>query len=114
MKKLLIFSAILFIVGCSTSKKELYEKTDFFVESLHSTYDSYGILNFQENTKTTSDGLYKITPFGRLIDVRIEKYTNSDDYEKLKQDLEEHYKNNVWVNKVYICEGGTIIIDCRN
>ena len=53
-------------------------------------------------------------PTGRLINVRIEKSVNDSEYEKLKNVLKEHYRNNINVNDVYICGGGTIMIDCRN
>ena len=63
----------------------------------------------------TSDGKYKIAPTGRLVNVRIESYeATEEDYEKLKVKLLKHYKNDSRVNNVYICGGGTIMIDCRN
>jgi len=115
MKKTLIYFVILtFIIGCSPSKKELYKETDAFVQSLVTTYESYGILGGTEHSKTTSDGLYTITPVGRLINVKIQKVVTDDEYEKLRNDLEKHYKNDVRVNKVYICQAGTVMIDCRN
>jgi hypothetical protein len=117
--KLILITLILstFVVSCDgviNSNSELYGITDGFVESLNTTYDSYGMLGGQEHTKYTSDSVYKIFPIGRLINVRIEKTVGGDEYESLKDDLVEHYKNNVHVNKVYICKAGTIMIDCRN
>ena len=115
MKKILIcFIGIVFIVGCSTSKKELYEKTDEFVQSLETTYESYGLLSGSSFSKTTNDGLYTITPIGRLINVKIQKAVSDDEYAELREDLEDHYENDSRVNKVYICQAGTIMIDCRN
>ena len=93
---------------------ELYQITDRFVESLQTTYESYGMLGGQEYTKYTKDGSYKVMPTGRLINVRIEKSVSGNEYETLKNDLKEHYKNNTHVNDVYICGGGTVMIDCRN
>lgn len=93
---------------------ELYQITDGFVESLQTTYESYGLLGGQEYTKYTKDGMYKVMPIGRLINVRIEKIVTGNEYETLKTDLKEHYKNNTHVNDVYICNGGTVMIDCRN
>lgn len=93
---------------------ELYQITDGFVESLQTTYESYGILGGREHTKYSKDGSYKVMPTGRLINVRIERVAIGDEYETLKNDLKEHYKNNTQVNDVYICNGGTIMIDCRN
>ena len=97
----------------SLKQAKLYQITDEFVESLQSTYESYGMLGGQKYTKYTSDGLYKVMPTGRLINVRIEKNVGGNEYETLKNDLKEHYKNNLNVNDVYICGGGTIMIDCR-
>jgi len=93
---------------------ELYQITDEFVESLQTTYKSYGMLDGQKYTKYTKDTLYKIMPTGRLINVRIEKSVNEDEYETLKNDLIKHYKGNLYVHDVYICGGGTVMIDCRN
>jgi hypothetical protein len=93
---------------------ELYQITDEFVESLQTTYESYGILGGQDHTKYAKDGLYKVSPIGRLINVRIEKSVSGDEYETLKNDLKEHYKNDTHVNDVYICNAGTVMIDCRN
>ncbi|MFN3754524.1 hypothetical protein [Flavobacterium sp.] len=113
--KILILSICLFVIaGCSKSKSELFKETDSFVESLHTTYESYGILGGSEHAKTTSDGLYTIMPVGRLINVKIQKVAESWEYEELKQDLKDHYEGNAKVNDVYICQAGTIMIDCRN
>ena len=115
LKKTLIFSICLFlIISCSPSKSELFKETDFFVESLYTTYESYGILGTSEHTKTTSDGLYTISPMGRLINVKIQKVVESEEYEELKEDLKAHYEGNTKVNDVYICKAGTIMIDCRD
>lgn len=108
-----IFSSIL-IIGCSQSKKDLYKETDAMVESLQTTYKSYGVLNTTEYAKTTSDGQYTVMPIGRLINVKIEKPVSVDEYESLRKDLEDHYHNDNRVNKVYISNAGTIMIDCRN
>ena len=63
MKKMVVyFISFVFVMGCSPSKKELYEKTDAFVQSLETTYESYGILGGKDYSKTTSDGLYTISP----------------------------------------------------
>ena len=51
---------------------------------------------------------------GRLINVRIEREVASSEYENLRQILESHYSGDSRVNQVYICEGGTVMIDCRN
>lgn len=113
--KILFVSICLFLMfGCSPSKSELFKETDSFVESLQTTYESYGLLGGSEHSKTTSDGLYTITPIGRLINVKIQKVAEDGEYEDLKQDLKDHYQGNTKVNDVYICLAGTIMIDCRN
>ena len=116
MKKIIpnLIVVLFLIIGCSPSKNELFKETDSFVESLETTYESYGIFGSTEHTKTTSDGLYTIMPVGRLINVKILKAVESEDYEELKQDLKDHYEGNPKVNDVYICQAGTIMIDCRN
>ena len=114
MKKYICFLILAFVVSCSPSKKELYNITDSFVESLYTTYESYGILGGQEHIRTTSDGQYQVMPFGRLINVKILKVVSDDVYKDLKEDLQNHYKNDKRVNDVYINNGGTIMIDCRN
>lgn len=124
-KIILILFSIITLTSCTkvidelkesiTPNKELYEKTDFFVKQLYTTYQSYGITAINTHVEYTSNGKYKIAPIGRLINVRIEDpSTTIKDYEDLKKDLKRYYKNNSRVNNVYICRGGTIMIDCRN
>ncbi|WP_125719974.1 ABC transporter [Flavobacterium ustbae] len=112
MKKIILFLITTTIFGCST-KNELYKETDSFVQSLETEYESYGF-SPDKYSKTTSDGLYTISPIGRLINVKIQKIVNTEEYEDLKNDLEDHYKGDTRVNSVYICQAGTIMIDCRN
>jgi hypothetical protein len=114
MKKLIYLSIIFLVLCCSPSKKELYNLTDSFVESLETTYDSYGILGGKEHMKITSDGQYQVMPVGRLINVKILKAVTDDVYTELEEDLKSHYKNDKRVNNVYINNVGTIMIDCRN
>jgi hypothetical protein len=75
---------------------------------------SYGILGGIDYMKTTKDGQYQVTPFGRLINVKILKVVSDDVYKDLEEDLESHYKNDKRVNDVYLNNAGTIMIDCRN
>jgi len=114
--KIILFYLIVFIliIGCSQNNNELFEKVDLFVESLETTYESYGLLGGTGHSITTSDGLYTITPIGRLINVKIQKVVSDDEYIKLRKILEHHYKNDTRVNEVYICQAGTVMIDCRN
>jgi hypothetical protein len=114
MKKIVYLTILAFVVSCSPSKKELYGMTDSFVESLQTTYDSYGILGGREHIKSSSDGLYQVMPIGRLINVKILKAVSDEVYKELEEDLENHYKNDKRVNDVYINNAGTIMIDCRN
>lgn len=114
IKKLFCLSLLVFLANCSPSKKELYSITDSFVESLQTTYDSYGILGGIDHKKVTSDGQYQVMPVGRLINIKILKVVSDDIYKDLKEDLKSHYKDDTRVNDVYINNGGTIMIDCRN
>ena len=98
--------------SCSTHSN-LYEQTDYFVDQLSTTYQSYGLRGPSEK-RTTKDGKYSATPMGRLIIVKIEEYVSDDKYKSLRKDLERHYKNDHRVNRVYINQGGTVVIDCRN
>lgn len=86
IKKLsfLLFISIL-LIGCSESKKKLYTETDKFVLSLEKDYKSYGALGGLKHSITTQDGLYSITPVGRLINVNIMRVAESGDYESLKK-----------------------------
>lgn len=113
-KKLVYLLAlvILMLTSCSRNR-ELYEKTDYFVEQLETTYQSYGMMGIVKYQQFTSDNKYKIAPIGRLINVRIEEYATVKDYEDLRDDLKRHYRNDERVSDVYICGGGTVMIDCR-
>ena len=111
-----VFSVLSFVLvlGCSPEKTELFEKTDFFVSSLQTSYDTYGLLGGEIHTKTTKDGTYRIMPIGRLINVKIMHVAEDGEYEDLREDLENHYEGDYRVNDVYIAKAGTIMIDCRN
>ncbi len=113
MKKILLLFITITIFGCSRNA-ELFNETDSFVHSLQTEYESYGVFGGDKYSKTTNDGLYTITPIGRLINVKIQKVVSSEEYEDLKKDLEDHYQGDRRVNSVYICQAGTIMIDCRN
>lgn len=53
------------------NKRELFLKTDYFVESFSTSIQSYGLLGGSEYTECAEDGEYRIVPMGRLINVRI-------------------------------------------
>jgi hypothetical protein len=115
MKKvLLVLTVLVLATSCSSSKKELYKQTDMFVESLYTTYESYGLIGAEDNMKATSDSSYLIAPVGRLIIVKINNAVDSEEYVELEKDLKDHYEGNSRVKDVYINQGGTIVIDCRN
>lgn len=116
MKKLLLlFSILAILYSCNNIKyRELYTITDEFVESLQTTYQSYGVLGGMDYTKYTKDKEYKVVPIGRLINVRIERYADDDEYESLRKALELHYSGDSRVHQVYRNQAGTIMIDCRN
>ena len=112
-KRFTILIAVLLFVSCSPSKTELYEITDSFVESLDTEFESYGMQGEKYSKKTTDDK-YRVMPFGRLINVKIMEVVEYGIYEELRDDLLDHYEDDNRVNKVYINQGGTIMIDCRN
>lgn len=109
---LLAIIASLTLTSCGNNS-DLYKATDYFVDELSSTYQSYGLQGLSHK-KVTNDDKYSVTPVGRLIIVKIEDYVSSDEYEKLQKKLEKHYNKDSRVNKVYINQGGTVVIDCRN
>ena len=114
MKNLLLIFTLFIFGSCSNQYKNLYEHTDYFVESLETTYNSYGLLGGLDHQKITEDSLYQITPMGRLINVKILEVVEFSEYEDLKEKLKDHYEKDTRVNDVYICNGGTVMIDCRN
>lgn len=113
IRKLTILFAVILFISCSQSNKELYEITDSFVESLDTEFESYGMQG-EKYSKTTIDNKYRVMPFGRLVNVKIMEVAENGAYEELRDDLKDHYDNDKRVNKVYINNGGTIMIDCRN
>lgn len=115
MKKLLVLLLFISLFSCNEIKyNELYKITDYFVEQLDSRYESYGVFGGIDDTKYTEDKEYKVFPMGRLINVRIERYADDDEYESLRKALESHYSKDSRVNRVYRNQAGTIMIDCRN
>jgi hypothetical protein len=113
-KVILSLLSLVLMLGCSPEKTELYELTDEFVNSLETTYERYGLFDFEKHAKTTEGGTYRVAPIGRLINVKILHVAEEGEYEDLREDLEDHYDGDPRVNQVYIAEAGTIMIDCRN
>jgi len=116
MKKMVFIAVILAVLyGCNNIKyQELFSITDEFVEKLQTAYQSYGLFGGINDTKYTKDGEYKVFPMGRLINVRIERYADDNEYESLRKALESHYSKDSRVYQVYRNQAGTIMIDCRN
>lgn len=115
MKVIFAFCLSLVFISCGEIvHRELYEKTDHFVEQLTTQYQSYGIFGATDRKVETSDGKYQIMPVGRLINVKILEVVDDDTYRKLRDDLASHYSKDARVNRVYIAAAGTVMIDCRN
>ena len=114
--KRFIFMCLLAIAFCSCDfgKQELYKQIDYFIEQLETSYSSYGLFGGMDDTRYANDGYYRITPIGRLINVKIEEYVETEEYEDLLSTLKRHYSDDPHVNTIYICGYGTIMIDCRN
>lgn len=113
MRNILCFVLLLLTLSsCNPEKRELYTIVEEFVQSLQTEYQSYGFLG--KDVKYTKEGYYKVTPMGRLIIVRIESVVEDKVYDNLKEDLASHFKRDRRVNKVYVNQGGTVVVDCRN
>ena len=104
---------LLLFLSCSSEKKELYKETDAFINSLDVFRESYGMLGGGNYSFTTSDGKYKITPFGNLIKIKIQINPDQKEYEDLRDDLVNHFQNNERVAKIFIAENGPLLIDVR-
>ena len=106
------------LAGCSEKSRELndlYEITDGYVEELNTRY-SFPTLYLYENPEKsyTKKSTYRVLPIGRLINVRIERYgATSEQYRELRDKLAKHYLDNPSVRDVYICNAGTVMVDCR-
>lgn len=99
------------IIAAKPSTNEMLQIADYFVTSLYSDVESYGMLSKYE--KYTKDGVYQIKPIGRLVNVKIMKVADDNEYEHLRRFIKNHYKNDNRVRQVYRIRSGTIMIDCR-
>lgn len=79
------------------------------LDVVYEHYDAFG-----SKATETSDGKFTVTPMGRLIIVKKNSYATDVTYTDVKEALENHYQNNYKVNDVYINNGGTVTIDCRD
>ena len=86
--------------------KALFYTTDKFVKDL-------GYSGSKTDSDTTSDRKYIVTVLGRLIIVK-KNTTTGPSYKEVREALYAHYKSNSIVKDVFINNGGTITIDCRN
>ena len=84
------FLLIILVTSCS-DRNELYRITDGLVESLSTNKESYGVFESGSDKKITSDNKYQVMPTGRLIVVKYINYADEKEYEKLKDDITEHY-----------------------
>lgn len=104
--------------SCSSDDEEqdsfssLFSQTDYFIGMLDTVYEHYDA--FGLHAKDSSDGKYTITPIGRLIVVKKKTQAGDVSYSEIKEALTSHYKNNSKVEKVFLNNGGTVTIDCRN
>lgn len=116
MKRILIILCVLtaFIFSSCDNKKELYKQVDYFVTELDTHYEHYDAFGKHRVNVVCGETKYSVTPIGRLINVKIEDYVPDSEYEKLRISLEKHYKGDSRVNQVYICQAGTVMVDCRN
>ena len=90
-----------------TEFTSLFQKTDYYVNNL-SSYGSGGV-----KSSDSSDGKYTVSIIGRLIIVK-KNYSSGATYSRIKEALEYHYKGNTKVKDVFLNNGGTVTIDCRN
>ena len=90
----------------------LFRKTDQFIDMLDTIYENYDF--FGKKKKDSSDGMFTVTPIGRMIIVKKKIIAGNISYSELEDALKSHYINNFKVNDVYQNKGGTVTIDCRN
>ena len=115
MKKILFLILIaLTFANCSRLRnRELYSITDDYVENIYHYSNSVGILH-EGPEKYTEDKSIRVQSIGKLIIVKLEYVAKDGEYERLKEELADHYSKHPRVRRVYINQGGTIVIDCRN
>lgn len=116
MKRISIIICVLvaLVFTSCENKRELYKQVDLFVEQLNTQYARYDVLGNHSTKVVCGNTSYRVSPMGRLIIVKIDKYVPDSEYEKLRKSLERRYKNDDRVNEVYINRNGTVVVDCRN
>ncbi len=115
----LICSLMFTITSCSKDDDEesktfsvLLRQTDHFIDMLDTVYDMYDAFGLKSTD--TSDGKFTVTPVGRLIVVKKTTLASDITYVQIKDALQNHYKNKPKVKSVFLNNGGTVTIDCRN
>jgi len=102
---------------CSCSRmrnRELYAITDDYIENLYTYSSGKGLFDLMGVEKQTEDGTITVQAVGKLIIVKLQYVAEDGEYEKLKEQLADRYSSHPRVRRVYINQGGTIAIDCRN
>ena len=110
MKRLVLFLIILSFTSCIEGQFELTPAVNKYIEQLVGMYYRFGIGGGEP---TVTDN-FTITPLGRLIIVKYNSAEDNDKYDKLQKFLQRWYESDSRVRKVYINQGGTVVVDCRN
>ena len=109
MKKYIFLPALaIALSGCVKEQSALTSAVDYYVEQLSTSVQSYGLRG-----DTTETEIYSISALGRLVVVKINEPASDEEYAKLEKFLERKYKSNPAVSRVYINQGGTVVVDCR-
>ena len=109
MKKyVLLLTLAIALSGCVKEQSALTSAVDYYVEQLSTLVQSYGLRG-----DTTETEIYSISALGRLVVVKINEPASEEEYAKLEKFLERKYKSNPAVSRVYINQGGTVVVDCR-
>lgn len=132
MKKIILFAALLcafsisgiIFTGCgnkqntSIIKKEKYaevlNQVDTFVYELDKNYDHYDLYGKHKKDVSSDNKSFSVTPMGRVIIVKVNDVVPDSYYNDVKDNIKKKYENDNRVNDVFINNGGTITIDCRN
>lgn len=90
------------------------DKVDYFVDQLTTTYEHYDAFGKHAETVYSEGKSFRISPMGRLIVVKVDEYVSDDYYEDVFKTLKAKFDGDSRVRDVFINDGGTITIDCRN
>lgn len=110
-----LFFCLILMSSCSRIKnRELYAITDDYIENIYSYSSGSGLFDLMGTEKKTEDGTITVQAVGKIIIVKLQYVAEDGEYEKLKEQLADRYSSHPRVRRVYINQGGTIAIDCRN